>query len=178
VTNGALVQHDVDVSDVVPGARSGTGSAPTTYVEGSASCLGAGTCRTSYDRSTQRVTWGLGTMAAGATRTVTFQVTIDTPVSSTDAEIPAEDVVNVGSVRSSETARRPSNEVTTNVTAVEAVKHGRGTPTDSPPSAGNLPHTGLGLPIGWIVLLAGLLMASGTALTVAARKRVVRLPKN
>ena len=61
-----LTQHDVMVSDYIPGydpARPTSGK--TTYVAGSATCIGAGTCTVTQPGADHKITWALGDMAAG-----------------------------------------------------------------------------------------------------------------
>ena len=117
-TTGNAAQTGVTVTDYLPGYAPGSTSGATTYVAGSASCAGGGTCTTAYDASTHQVTWGLGTMPAGTTRSVSFQVVIDAPA---DGTAPA-DVVNAGAVRSDQVGQTPSNPVVTPVVAVEGTK--------------------------------------------------------
>ena len=78
-TTGSEAQTSVTVSDYLPGYAPGTDSGTTTYVAGSATCSGSGTCTTAYSSSNHQVTWGLGTMAAGTSRSVSFKVIIDEP---------------------------------------------------------------------------------------------------
>ena len=180
-TTGNAAQTGVTVSDFLPGYRPGTTSGKTTYVTGSASCSGAGTCTTAYDPTTHQVTFGLGTMAAGTNRSVSFQVTIDKPTPAADGSIAAFDVVNIGVVGSDQVPATPSNEVVTPVSAVQGVKVGQGpnnnatgTPTGvSDTTTGVLPHTGNSLPVGWLIGLAGLLLLSGAGLVsmTAVRRR-------
>ena len=75
---GTLSQPNVVVNDYIPGydpARPTSGK--TTYVAGSATCIGAGTCTVTGPDASHQLTWSLGTMAGGTSRQVTFKVTID-----------------------------------------------------------------------------------------------------
>lgn len=167
---GNAAQTGVTVGDYLPGYAPGTDSGTTTYVAGSASCAGTGTCTTSYDAATHRVTWGLGTMAAGTNRAVSFQVTIDAPTPAADGSIEAFDVVNTGVVSSEQVRTTPSNEVITPVAAVLGTKTGQPTtsggstpnsPTET--SGGVLPRTGSSSLV-WTLGLAGLLLLVGGGL--------------
>ena len=100
-------------------ARPASGS--TTYVAGSAACVGAGTCTVSGPDANGLITWSLGDMAPGTTRQVTFQVVID-DVAGTAGETVAVDILNAGAVKSDQTPVTPSNEVVTPVTKVLGVK--------------------------------------------------------
>jgi uncharacterized repeat protein (TIGR01451 family) len=163
-TTGNAAQTNVTVSDVLPGYRTGTASGTTTYVAGSATCSGSGTCATAYDPATHRVTWGLGTLPAGTSRSVSFQVTIDQP-SSSGGSIPGFDVVNVGVVGSDQVAPVTSNRVVTPVAAVEAVKVGSPGTSSSPGSVVKvLPHTGPGVRLGVTLGVAVLLLLAGLGL--------------
>ncbi|MDQ1626958.1 MAG: hypothetical protein QOI54_702 [Actinomycetota bacterium] len=180
--SGATGQTNVVVSDYIPGYKPGTASGLTTYVASSAAC-DAGTCTVAYDATTRQLTWSLGGMAAGTSRTVTFRVVIDHPAQQPDGAIPAVTILNTGAVQSSETASKPSNEVQTPVTAVSGVKQGRtsgGTPvvhTQVDSAANLLPHTGMPLPMDRALAVAVLLLGIGVALTVAARRREVRITR-
>jgi uncharacterized repeat protein (TIGR01451 family) len=169
-TTGNAAQSGVTVTDYLPGYAPGTTSGATTYVSGSASCAGSGTCTTAYDASTHQVTWGLGTMAAGSTRTVSFQVVIDAPA---DGTAPA-DVVNAGTVRSDQVGPTPSNPVVTPVVAVEGTKtgsKGTGSAGSGRPGTdvqaeqgGTLPHTGPGTALARLLGAAALLLLAGAGL--------------
>ncbi|HEU4911715.1 MAG TPA: DUF5979 domain-containing protein, partial [Actinomycetes bacterium] len=169
---GNLPQSNVVVTDPVP--------AGTTYVPSSAGC-DAGTCTVAVTGGV--ISWSLGTMAAGTSRTVSFQVTIDTPARDSDGAIPAVDIVNAGAAASSEVPTTPSNEVTTPVTAVERVKEGpKGpgaeTPDEEVPAGptdtGVLPRTGAGISSGMVGGIAGILLLMGIALMVVARPAGIR----
>ena len=152
---GTLDQHAAVVTDVVP-----TG---TTYVADSAACTDA-PCPTSYDAATRTVSWTIGDLVAGASRSVTFKVTIDTPAEQADGSIPGTVIVNVGAVESTETPSTPSNEVRTPVTAVLGEKEVK------PPNV--LPFTGMPLREG--LLWAAALVLLGAATTVTGRRRPSR----
>jgi uncharacterized repeat protein (TIGR01451 family) len=162
---GNAAQTGVTVSDVLPGYRTGTASGKTTYVVGSATCSGSDTCTTAYDPATHQVTWGLGALPAGTSRSVSFRVTIDRPTPASDGGIPAFDIVNVGVVGSDQVPPVTSNRVVTPVAAVEGVKVGR-TGTGSSPRAvvTVLPHTGPGVRLGVTLGVAALLLLAGLGL--------------
>jgi uncharacterized repeat protein (TIGR01451 family)/LPXTG-motif cell wall-anchored protein len=160
---GEATQHNVEVSDFIPGydpARPTSGK--TTYVNGSAACVGAGTCTVSYSAGDHKLTWGLGDMAAGTTRQVTFKVTID-DVAGDPGETVAVDILNAGAVRSTQTPPKASNEVRTPVTKVLPVKRSK------PPAV--LPHTGTTVQPGPLAAGAVLLLGLGLLLLAAGRRR-------
>jgi uncharacterized repeat protein (TIGR01451 family) len=170
---GTAAQTGVTVTDVLPGYRTGTVSGRTTYVVGSATC--SGTCTTAYDPATHQVTWGLGTLPAGTSRSVSFRVTIDRPTPASDGGIPAFDIVNVGVVGSDQVPRVTSNRVVTPVAAVEGVKVGRTGTGSSPRTVVTvLPHTGPGVRLGATLGVAALLLLTGLGLLSLplARRRV------
>ncbi len=177
--SGTQTQHDVTVTDTIP--------AGTSYVLGSVACTGG--CAGTPTVASGVITWPLGTMAPGTTRTVSFQVTIDTPPAGEDGSIPAVEIRNSGAVRSAEVGPVPSNEVRTPVVAVQGVKHGHpgkgpgagpgaspgapGTPVTDVAGTDNgiLPHTGLGS-LTWLLALAGLILVGvGVAARSASRAR-------
>ena len=103
---GNLNQPGVVVSDYVPGydpARPTSGK--TTYVAGSATCVGAGTCTVTQPGADHKISWALGDMAAGTTRQVTFKVVID-EVKGAPGETVAVDILNAGAVQSTGHQRR------------------------------------------------------------------------
>ena len=160
---GEATQHDVKVSDYIPGydpARPTSGK--TTYVAGSATCVGAGTCTVTQPGADHKITWALGDMAAGTTRQVTFKVTID-DVAGQPGETVAVDILNAGAVESRETPKKPSNQVITPVTKVLPVK------ASKPPAV--LPHTGAGVAPGLLALAATGLLGLGLLLMAASRRR-------
>jgi uncharacterized repeat protein (TIGR01451 family) len=160
---GEATQHNVKVSDYIPGydpARPTSGK--TTYVAGSATCIGAGTCTVTGPDSAHLLTWSLGDMAAGTTRQVTFKVTID-DVAGDPGETVAVDILNAGAVQSTETPKKPSNQVMTPVTKVFPVKNVK------PPKV--LPHTGAGIQPGPLAVSAVSLLGLGVLLMAATRRR-------
>ena len=172
---GSLGQTNVVVSDYIPGYKPGRESGLTTYVVGSAGC-DPGTCTATYDDATKLVTWALGDMAPAATRTVTFQVTVDNPVN-TISDAPAETTIfNSATVGSTETATLPSNEVANLVpsdTAVLGVKHGHQPGHGNQPTAVQadvLPRTGAAGELTWTLGAAALFLLLGSALIMVARK--------
>ena len=150
---------DVDQSNVVV-----TDSVPdkTSYVDGSASC--AAPCTAS--ESNGLVTWDVGSLAAGTSKDLTFQVTVDTPASAADGSIPAETVHNVAEVSSDDDPGTFSNRVDTNITAVLGITHHRRTPQPEPSP---LPFTGL--PLLQLLMMAGVAIGGGLLLVQTARIR-------
>ena len=148
------------VTDVVP--------AGTTYVAGSAAC-DPGTCTVSYDASTRALTWALGDLAAGTSRTVRFKAVIDTPIAGAGGAIPAVRILNVGAVESVQTPKAPSNEVRTEVVAVQGVKIVKPPTVTTGGSA--LPRTGPAVPLLPLTGAAVLMIGLGVALTAAVRRR-------
>lgn len=162
---GEQRQQNVVVTDYVPGfdpERDESGS--TTYVPGSATCVGAGTCSITEPGTDGLITWSLGEMAAGTMRQVTFQVVID-PVVGEDGTTVAVDILNAGAVQSDRTPRTPSNEVVTPVTAVFPVKEGK------PPAPAPLPRTGALADPALLAMSALGLLGLGLLLVAAARRR-------
>ena len=139
---GALNQPNVVVTDYIPGydpARPTSGK--TTYVAGSAKCIGAGTCTVSGpDAKPPADLVGWARWPVGTSRQVTFQVTID-DVTGAAGETVAVDILNAGAVQSDRTPKTPSNQVVTPVSKVLPVK------VHKPPVV-VLPHTGASLPGG------------------------------
>jgi len=172
---GTLGETNVVVSDYIPGYKPGRESGLTTYVPDSAIC-DPGTCVATYDDTAKLVTWGLGDMAPATSRTVTFQVTVDSPVTSlTDAPVETT-IFNSATVGSTETATLASNEVANLVpsdTAVLGVKHGHQPGHGNQPTAVQadvLPHTGAAGELTWTLGAAALFLLLGSALIMAARK--------
>ena len=161
-TTGNAAQTNVTVSDYLPGYAPGTDSGTTTYVAGSATCSGSGTCTTAYSSSTHQVTWGLGTMPAGTSRSVSFKVIIDEPTVEADGSIEAVDIVNIGVVGSDQVPTTPSNEVVTPVPTVQGTKTGQ-PPVTEDTGGGLLPHTG-STSLAWTLGIAGLLLLVGGGL--------------
>ncbi|MDQ1600449.1 MAG: hypothetical protein QOD68_1923, partial [Actinomycetota bacterium] len=161
---GTLSQPNVVVNDYIPGydpARPTSGK--TTYVAGSATCIGAGTCTVTGPDASHQLTWSLGTMAGGTSRQVTFKVTID-DVTGAAGETVAVDILNAGAVKSDLVPKTPSNQVVTPVSKVLPVKI-------SKPPVVVLPHTGLALPVGTAVGVAMALLGLGLLLMAAGRRR-------
>jgi uncharacterized repeat protein (TIGR01451 family) len=161
---GTLSQPNVVVNDYIPGydpARPTSGK--TTYVAGSATCIGAGTCTVTGPDASHQLTWSLGTMAGGTSRQVTFKVTID-DVTGAAGETVAVDILNAGAVKSDLVPKTPSNQVVTPVSKVLPVKI-------SKPPVVVLPHTGLALPVGTAVGGAMALLGLGLLLMAAGRRR-------
>ena len=158
---GTLNQPNVVVNDYIPGydpARPTSGK--TTYVAGSAKCIGAGACTVSGPDASHQLTWSLGSMAAGTSRQVTFQVTID-DVTGAAGETVAVDILNAGAVKSDRTPTTPSNQVVTPVSKVLPVKV-------SKPPVVVLPHTGATLPVGPMLGGAVALLGLGLLLLAAS----------
>ncbi len=167
---GTLNQTNVEVKDYIPGydpARPTSGK--TTYVAGSATCVGAGTCTVAGPGANHQLIWSLGTMAAGTSRQVTFKVTID-DVTGAAGETVAVDILNAGAVKSDRTPTTPSNQVVTPVSKVLPVK------VHKPPVV-VLPHTGATLPVGKTVGGAIALLGLGLLLVAAGRRRSSWLPR-
>ena len=164
---GTLDQPNVIVTDYLPGsdpARPKSGE--TTYVAGSAKCIGAGTCVVTGPDAKGLITWSLGSMAAGTSRQVTFQVTID-DVTAEAGETIAVDILNAGAVRSDRTPSTPSNEVVTPVTKVLPVK----IPNKPPKTPETLPRTGTGFPVGTSVGGALALITLGMLMVAVSRRK-------
>jgi len=171
---GNKTQPNVVVTDYVPGfdpARPQSGK--TTYVPGSATCVGAGTCTVTEPGADGLITWKLGDMAGGTSRQVTFKVTIN-DVAADPGEVVAVDILNAGAVKSDVTPTVPSNEVLTTLTKALPVKEGK--PETKPEKEGQpeaqprvLPRTGSGVSLGATVALGGVLLLTGLVLLAAAR---------
>ncbi len=146
---GNVTQHDVVVTDTVPDG--------TTF--SSANCDSP--CTASQAGGV--VTWQLGDLAAGASQSMTFAVTVDGPAA--DGTILTE-IPNLGHVKSTETPRTPSNRVVTEITQVLGTKI-----VKTPPTA-TLPFTGL--PVLQDLLLAFVLIAAGVLLLTWPRLRSLR----
>ncbi len=166
---GATPQTNVVITDVVPGSTGAPASGRTTYVDGSASCLGAGSCTTSYDAGTHTLSWHIGDLAGGTSRSVTFQVSVDVPKT-----VGSLTIVNVGTVTSNQaSAPVQSNVVSTPITAVLGFKISKppaGVPGIGLTAAGVLPHTGVDLPLGWSLLVGAVLLGGGGVLLLAERR--------
>ncbi len=157
---GTLAQANVVVSDVVP-----TG---TTYVSGSAACVGWTPCTvTEPTVAPKTVMWALGTMVPGNSATVTFKVTVNSGLNAGTV------ITNVGTVASSLTSA-VSNEVTNKLTEVKGeVIVGPTTPTVTPAAVEGetLPATGESVPVGYLVGTGVGLVALGALLTALSRRR-------
>jgi len=171
---GTLGQTSVVVRDGIP--------AGTTYVGGSAACDTAGLCMESF--ANNEVTWALGSMGPGTTRTVSFKVDVSDPRTAPGEAIPGITIRNVGLALSTEVPVTPSNEVVTDVVAVGGVKTGpKGSNGSNGPdggsddganpaddvkvlsdSGGSLPRTGAGFPISGVLALGGILLVAGLML--------------
>jgi len=161
--DGEQRQPNVIVTDYVPGydpARPKSGK--TTYLKGSAACIGAGTCTVTEPGADHLITWKLGDMAAGTTRQVTFKVTID-DVEGDPGETVAVDILNAGAVQSDRTPKTPSNQVITPVTKVFPIK------AVKPPKV--LPHTGSVIEPGPLAAGALTLLGLGLFLMASSRRR-------
>ena len=157
---GEQRQPNVVVSDFLPGRDPAhPTSGETTYVAGSAGCVGTGTCTVSGPDASGKLTWSLGEMAAGTTRQVTFKVKIN-DVAGSPGEVVAVDILNQGAVKSDRTGVIPSNVVKTPVSKVLPVKIPR-----------ELPHTGAALPLGQLLGGAVLLLGLGLLLLVGTHRR-------
>ncbi len=155
-SSGNSAQTGVTVTDAVP--------AGTTYQTGTATCDGG--C-SSVTATNGVITWVIGDMAAGTTRTVHFAVTIDKPEADADGGLPAVTIVNTGSVSSTQVPAVQSNEVETPIVAVEGVKNG---PKPPATEGTQLPHTGAGS-LGAITTAALLLVALGGGLLLLGSAR-------
>jgi uncharacterized repeat protein (TIGR01451 family)/LPXTG-motif cell wall-anchored protein len=163
---GNLDQPQAVITDFVPGFDPDiTNSGTTTYVAGSATCDEGGDCVVTEPSAGNGhlITWELGTLKAGTSRSVTFQVTIDRPPTPPDTAASV-DIFNAGAVESLLTPKTPSNKVHTPVTEVLAVQPHK-------PPAGELPKTGATLPIGPVVGTAVALLGLGVLLLVSSRRR-------
>ena len=151
----------VTVTDAVP--------AGATYL--------SGTCAPACSVSNGVLTWGLGDMAGGLSRRLTFQVTVDVVPTNAAGVQPATTITNlaIGHTGGTDVVSNPAR---TSVTAVEAVKivqppattPKNNTPPVRPQSeAARLPFTGADTGAGLELSLALLLL--GAALMVAGRRR-------
>jgi uncharacterized repeat protein (TIGR01451 family) len=156
---GTLDEPNAVVSDVVPSG--------TTYVAGSAGCVGT-PCTASFNAAKNKVSWALGAMAAGTSRSVSFKVTIDTPEGDSTGAIPASKVHNIGLVTTDNDPSTPSNKVVTPITEVlgtKIVKHHH-TPQTEPSRTPTLPMTGENV----LALLGAalILIGAGSAVAIGA----------
>lgn len=172
---GELDQRDVLVVDNVPGTDvNHRESMRTTYVVGSARC-DAGDCDVTEPGGDGAIVWSLGDLAAGQSRTVTFQVTVDPVTVSGSGTVQVGDVLNSGWVSSVDTDWTPSNVVVNPVavvlgTKIEKKPHPQAQPEPEVTVLGTkLPRTGA--PLGAGVWLAGAMLIVGLGLRVVASKR-------
>lgn len=99
VTNTSATDAlDVKVTDKVPLASKGEGQPPLSYVDGSASDGGQ------YDEASKTITWDLGTLPAGESRTLYFRVQV--PQVTQDTEW-----TNVATLTAKDVPDKPSEEV-------------------------------------------------------------------
>ncbi len=119
---GNITQHNVQVTDAVP--------AGTTF--SAANCGQATNCTSNYANG--MVTWSLGDLAPGQSKTLTFSVTVNGPA--TDGTIPTQ-IANIGNIVSADTPNTPSNRVVVPLAAVLGEVITRG-----PTTGGSLPYTG------------------------------------
>ncbi|MFZ5869830.1 MAG: SpaA isopeptide-forming pilin-related protein [Actinomycetota bacterium] len=168
---GELRQRDVLVVDNVPGTDvNHRESMRTTYVAGSARCGEAGDCDVTEPGTDGAIVWSLGDLAAGQSRTVTFQVTVDPVTVSGSGTVRVGDVLNSGWASSVDTDWTPSNVVVNPVAVVLGTRiEKKPQPTPEVNVLGTkLPRTGA--PLGAGVWLAGAMLAMGFGLRVAARR--------
>ena len=99
VTNTSATDAlDVKATDKVPLASKGEGQPPLSYVDGSASDGGQ------YDEASKTITWDLGTLPAGESRTLYFRVQV--PQVTQDTEW-----TNVATLTAKDVPDKPSEEV-------------------------------------------------------------------
>ena len=159
---GQLDQTDAVVKDYLPGRDPAhPKSGDTTYVAGSAKCIGAGTCTVTGPDASGLITWHLGAMAAG-------QLTSGhLPGDHQRRDRSGRDDDRRGHHQPGQRCRRhetpvtPSNVVVTPVSKVLPVKIG---PKE-------LPHTGAFLPVGPTVGGGILLLGLGILLVTITRRR-------
>jgi uncharacterized repeat protein (TIGR01451 family) len=159
---GNADQTNVKVTDVVPDG--------TSYVDGSAGCTDAGTCTTSYDDATRTLTWQIGDLAAGASRALEFDVTIDTPDYDPEVGLPVLTIRNTGQISSDLVDPATSNQVRTDVIAVLGITVEKPQKPAVKPEHEQLPFTGAIVGPGAIRFGGGLVLV-GLLLTVTARRR-------
>jgi hypothetical protein len=94
---------------------------------------------------------------------MTFKVTIDSPQAAADGAIAAETIDNIGFVQADRVVKKPSNKVTTPVTAVLGEKV-----VKKPPQV--LPFTGSALPLQPAAIVALFMLGVGVILTSVRRK--------
>jgi uncharacterized repeat protein (TIGR01451 family) len=172
---GGLDQADVVVTDYLPGhdpARPGSGR--TSYLAGSAACIGPGPCTVTGPEPGGLLTWSVGRLAAGTSRQVTFGVTVDSPTE--DGQV-VPDVLDAAHARSARTPDTASPELRTPITEVLAVSVTQGAPPtvvrarEHRAEAATLPRTGGPVPVRPALGLAAALLAVGLLLVRAGRRR-------
>ncbi|MEP7056104.1 MAG: hypothetical protein ABI912_12755 [Actinomycetota bacterium] len=179
---GAVVGYAIEVTNTGAADQSGvvvSQSVPTgaEYVAGSAGCA-AVDCVAAYDAGPRRLTWKVGSLAAGETAgALSFRVRIKGLIANADGSLPGTIVVGRALASSTVTPATPSNAVTTVVVGVLGRKIVRGHPGQvirarSVPARPALPATGAS--IGLLLGLAAALVASGVALLAASRSRIQR----
>jgi uncharacterized repeat protein (TIGR01451 family) len=164
VTVGATGDKDqthVVASDTVPDG--------TSYVAGSAACDSPCVA----DESDGIVTWNIGTLAPGTSTVVTFQVTIDKPLSAANGSIPAETISNIAQVSFDADPVETSNEVQTDIAAVLGEKAVRPPKTKPSPEPSSLPFTGLPVSLLQLLTMATIAIAVGSLLVRRGRVRPV-----
>ena len=147
--DGNRDQTSAVVTDVLP--------AGLEYVPGSATC--PSTCTATYDLAANRVTWALGTLAAGAAPRLTFQGKV--------GRIGTRKLLtNVALGSSAESTAVRSNQVTTILVAVLPTKIAR-----PPAPAPTLANTGPGgTPLGALLAVALACIVAGGTLYGSARR--------
>jgi hypothetical protein len=116
------------------------------------------------------VTCNVGTLVAGTSLDLTFQVTIDDPTPDENGGIPAAEITNVAQVTFDEDPVETSNAVTTSVAAVLGEKVTR-PPKVEPEQDDRLPFTGL--PLLNLLTMATAGIGVGTLMVRRAQHRPV-----
>ena len=165
---GPGIQHNVVVTDHVPGFAPDdtTSTTKAIYIDGSQACQGDGPCVMKYDAQTGKLTWRIGDLDAGASRTVEFSVRIPLPEEVLDS-VPGtyEDRIwNVAAVASVENEPKRSNPVRTGAVAeVESLVP----PEAEPP----LPPTGAPAGLQTLLGIGALTLLTGASLLISMRRR-------
>jgi uncharacterized repeat protein (TIGR01451 family) len=136
----------------------------STYVDGSAACDEPCTA----SESDGVVTWNIGTLPAGTSTVLTFQVTVNRPTPDETGGIPPETIVNVAQVTFDEDPVEISNEVRTDIVGVLGEKAVR-PPKTKPEQHDRLPFTGL--PLLQLVALSAAAAVVGMSMQAAGRRR-------
>jgi uncharacterized surface anchored protein len=165
---GPGTQHNVVVTDYVPGFAPDdtTSTTQAIYIAGSQACQGEGKCVTKYDARTGKLTWRLGNLDAGGSRTVEFSVRIPLPdeVLSSVPGTYEDRIWNVAVVASVENEPKRSNPVRTGAVAeVEAAEP----PAPKPP----LPPTGAAAGMQAMLGIGALAVLTGASLILSMRRR-------